>query len=213
MVKLNDVRDGIQRRADSVLREFQFVRDAAVDIARFGAQRLRRPRVSESQSDPVDAASEQIVFEAARRLIAVKDELGACIGDERHLVWLVEQEVAQAASWSSIDLAAKAAGDEDASSRARERQEAHVVHQRRNASLLSKQRADIERLKGTLHAFYHKYEDAKRARERLAVSRRALRAEQAADQHLRWLEQAIRLMDGLAGIDFDPACEARPDTR
>lgn len=189
-------------KVGAVLDEVRSLRDRAADVARYAADRRRGgDGGSDAGSDSVAAILEQLLIEAGRRLIDVKQEVRVRITDERRLTKVVEHETKEAAEWSRLAAEAEDKGDQALVAEARERERGHAEEARRSDAQLEQQRADNERLKDALRALCNRFDGAERARDRIVARRTAPRAQRTAQQDLRWIDEALRLFEGLAALE------------
>jgi phage shock protein A len=199
---LEGVRALFLKKVGAVLDKARSLRDLAADVATYAADRRRGgDGGSGAGSDPVAAILKQLLIEAGCRLIDVKQEVVVRIADERRLAKVVEHETKEAAAWSRLVTAAEDKGDQALVAEARERERGHAEQARRSEAQLEQQRADNERLRYALRALYDRFEGAERARDRIVARRTAPRAQRTTQQDLRWIDEALRLFEGLAALE------------
>lgn len=189
-------------KVGAVLDEARSRRDRPADIAGYAVDRRRAGQGSSGDgSDSVAAILEQLLIEAGRRLIDVKQELRVRIANERRLTKVVEHETKEAAEWSRLAAEAEDKSDEMLVAEARERERGHAEAAHRSKAQLDQQRADNERVRDALRALCNRLDGAERTRDRILARSTTPRAQRTAQQDLRWIDEALRLFEGLAALE------------
>jgi phage shock protein A len=189
-------------KVGAILDEARSRRNRPADVARDAADHQRGGEGgSGASADSIATILEQLLIEAGRRLIDVKQELGVRIANERRLTNVVEHETKEAAEWSRLAAEAEDKGDRALAAEARVRERGHAEAARGSEAQLELQRAENARLRDALRALCTRFDGAERARDRIVARRTTPRVRRTAQQDLRWMNEALRLFEGLAALE------------
>ena len=162
---------------------------------KYASNRLSdRHGLSRAQVNPIEAILDQILLDAAQGLIEAKNEVVVCVVDKKRLLGAIDSEATSAADWARRAATAAGDGNHALAQEAREREREHAEQARQYQAQLERQSADVERLKRALRILNYKFEDAKRLKGRISAHRRV-------SHELRWMDEAVHLIEGLAAID------------
>lgn len=199
---IDDVFRSIQRELDITLDKVRLFRDLSADITRYAAERLRgRHPAAGIRTDPVGAVLDQLILDASYRLIRVKSETVARMREVERLERAARAKFEQAPAWEGAIQQAEQRGDPALVEEARAHERACREEAAQIKAEHERQSKDVERLRAELGILYQKIEDARLVKARLDSRRRPVRDIWSIEEQTRWMDQMLRLLQGLAELD------------